>query len=50
MSSAPVISRCQQARARHRWEVSGRCHRAVGVCAWSRITGQVQAINGSRAL
>ena len=50
MSSAPAISCCQQACARHRWEVSGRGNSAVGVCAWFRIIGQVQAVNGSRAL
>jgi hypothetical protein len=49
MSSAPAISRCPQACAR-RWELSGRCNSAVGACAWSRIIGQVQAVNGSRAL
>jgi len=50
MSSAPAISRGQQACARHRQEVSGRCNSAVGVCAPSRIIGQVQPVNGSRAL
>jgi hypothetical protein len=50
MSSAPAISRCPQACARHRWEVSGRCDSAVGTCASSRIIGQVRAVNGSRAL
>jgi hypothetical protein len=50
MSSAPPISRGQQACARHRRQVSGRCNSAVGVRAWSRIIGQVRAVNGSRAL
>jgi len=50
MSSAPAISRCQQARARRPGEVSGRCTSAVGVCARSRSIGQVQPVNGSRAL
>jgi hypothetical protein len=50
MSSASAISRCPQPCARHRWDTSGRCNSAVGVCARSRIIGQVQAVNGSRAL
>ena len=50
MSSATAISCCPQACARHRREVSGRGNGAVGVCAWSCIIGQVQAVNGSRAL
>jgi hypothetical protein len=49
MSSAPAISRCQQACARWHGEISGRCNSAVRVGAWARITGQVQAVNGSRA-
>ena len=50
MSSATAISCCPQARARRRREVSGRGNGAAGVCAWLCIIGQVQPVNGSRAL
>jgi hypothetical protein len=50
MSSAPAIFRCQPACARRPGGVSGRCNSAVGVCARSRITDQVQAVDGSQAL
>jgi hypothetical protein len=50
VSSPATVSSCQRECESYRWEVRGRYNVAVGVCASSRVTGQVQAAGGGREL